>query len=178
VGEIRGWFPCADTARWSTGGGRGGVGRAGIRGTFHRRRGGGVHRGRDPPRCVRRGDAGSGGDGAEGRRERRHGWWWGMGAGGGACAYGVLGFDRRREEGGQERGGFAFRARRRAGNGGRKVLTPRKRSAGAAAGTPCVGRGSRGLWQGRVREGRGMRQGRWMRVGRSGCGRTVHHGWL
>jgi hypothetical protein len=43
---------------------------------------------------------------------------------------------------------------------------------GAAAGTPCVGRGSRGLRQGRVREGRGMRQGRWMRVGRSGCGRT------
>jgi hypothetical protein len=38
VGEIRGWVPCADTARWSIGGGRGGVGRrAGIRGTFHRR---------------------------------------------------------------------------------------------------------------------------------------------
>jgi hypothetical protein len=27
VGEIRGWVPCADTERWSTGGGRGGVGR-------------------------------------------------------------------------------------------------------------------------------------------------------
>jgi hypothetical protein len=40
----------------------------------------------------------------------------------------VLGFDRRREEGaGQERGGFAFRARRRAGSGGRKVVAPRKR---------------------------------------------------
>jgi hypothetical protein len=37
VGEIRGWVPCADTAR-STGGGRGGVGWwGGIRGTFHRR---------------------------------------------------------------------------------------------------------------------------------------------
>jgi hypothetical protein len=165
------------------------VGRAGIRGTFHRRRSGGVHRGRDPPRCVRRGDAGSGGDGAEGRRERRHGWGWGMGAGGRACAYGLLGFDRRREEGGQERGGFAFRARRRAGNGGRKVLTPRKRSAclrvivsragsGGCGRNAMRGRGSRGLRQGRVREGRGMRQGRWMRVGRSGCGGTVHHGWL
>jgi hypothetical protein len=50
---------------------------------------------------VGRGDAGSGGDGAEGRGERRHGWGWGMGAGGRACAYGVLGFDRRREEGGR-----------------------------------------------------------------------------
>jgi hypothetical protein len=50
---------------------------------------------------VGRGDAGSGGDGAEGRGERLHGWGWGMGAGGRACAYGVLGFDRRREEGGR-----------------------------------------------------------------------------
>jgi hypothetical protein len=42
---------------------------------------------------VGRGDAGSSGDGAEGRGERRHGWGWGMGAGGRTCAYGVLGFD-------------------------------------------------------------------------------------
>jgi hypothetical protein len=49
VGEIHGWVPCVDTVRWSTGGGRGDVGRrAGIHDTFHRRRGGGMHRGRDP----------------------------------------------------------------------------------------------------------------------------------
>jgi hypothetical protein len=58
----------------------------------------------------------------------------------------------------------------------------RKGIAGAtAAATPCLAGGIAGaagaaagkrMRQGRVREGRGMRQGRWMRVGRSGCGRT------
>jgi hypothetical protein len=88
-----------------------------------------------------------------------------------------------KEESGGERDGHSRAELRKGIAGATAAATPCLAggiagAAGATAGTPCVGRGSRGLGQGRVRKGRKMRQGRWMRVERFGCGRTVHHGWL